>query len=52
MMEACCTDAANRRVETETPSLRTELCQVCMRRHYTLRVDPIPVGVTLEQESL
>ena len=57
-MEPCCADPANRetqpvpaaqreqarRVSGATPGL--QVCRVCGRRHFTLTIDPVPIGLT------
>ena len=56
-MESCCADPANRerqpipaeqreqarRTSGSTPGLTA--CRVCGRRHYTLTIDPVQIGL-------
>lgn len=57
-MEPCCADPANRETRPVPPEQREHarrvsgaspaltVCRVCGRRHFTLTIDPVRVGVS------
>ena len=57
-MESCCADPANREPQLIPPEQREQarrtsgatpgltVCRVCGRRHYSLTIDPVSIGLT------